>query len=138
MALEKQSKILNREYIRILEIIFGIIVAVGITAIIPKTVLAFKEYFLTLFPLALVVIAVLARFFFVPSLNIKIQLDKIYDLSKFQQSSIIFIDVPLALSQAILFSFLCYAIGYANAISHNSSVSFSAFESFSKLLMPIL
>jgi len=104
----------NYEYVRILQIVFSIIVAVGLVQLIPKALPPLDAnhiyyYLLKLLPITLALIIVLVRFFFIPSLNIKELIDH-----KKVNRLVIFFDVPAVIFQALLFALICYLVGQAN------------------------
>lgn len=94
------------KFIEILEIIYAIILACGLATILEKFENDLLRNFGNSWKEIIIIILVLTRFFFAPSKNVKILVDKL----KKGKVSIMLWDVPLLIAHSFIFYFMCYVI----------------------------
>jgi len=94
------------KFIEILEIIYAIILACGLATILDKFENDLIKNFVNSGKEIFIIILVLTRFFFAPSKNVKILVDKL----KRGKFFIMLWDVPLLIIHSFIFYYMCYVI----------------------------
>jgi len=140
------KELINKPLIKILELIYSLIFAVGITILVedPRIAMDFDTayYFFLIFLFLLILI----RFFFAPSKIIGVLLEHWLSENKSTKRGVdikkfifLLIDVPVMFSHAIIFVFMCrYATKETNYFLAFNSLSFLLFLNAVWLLVVFL
>lgn len=100
----KENKPIGARFIGIMEIIYALVLAVGVVKIVE--VFEVKDVKLEIYFSILISILVLVRFFFAPSKNVKI----VGEHGKGWKWSIMLFDVPVLMAHSFIYYYMCYKI----------------------------